>query len=104
MDRNRWQAAKAESIVDVYAHGGSRVYAPLQRDGRFPDAPPRGGAVETEHFAPSHEAGLDTLAQYLPKGALDVKPKARAPACQWCAAMCSALPCCTGLKYGHTTS
>jgi hypothetical protein len=51
------------------------VYAPLQRDGRFPDSGPKGKAIESEHFVPTSAAGLEALESYLPKKALDMTPK-----------------------------
>lgn len=76
VDKNWWQQQKAESIIDAYAHPGSRVYAPPQREGRFPDTRPKGRLIETEHFVPTALAGLEALESYLPKKLLDVKVKA----------------------------
>lgn len=75
VDKNWWQQQKAESIIDAYAHPGSRVYAPLQREGRFPDTRPKGRSIETEHFVPSVLAGVEALESYLPKKLLEVKVK-----------------------------
>lgn len=75
VDKNWWQQQKAESIIDAYAHPGSRVYAPLQREGRFPDTRPKGRTIETEHFVPSVLAGVEALESYLPKKLLEVKVK-----------------------------
>ena len=40
------------TIVEKYANFGSTTYAPLQRDGRFPESKPLGKDVETEGYAP----------------------------------------------------
>lgn len=77
MDTNRWLAAKQTSIVDKYADQASGVYAPLQRDGRFPDTRPADRVIETEHFVPATAAGLQALENFLPRGALDTRIKVR---------------------------
>lgn len=77
--KNRWLAAKEESVVDLYSNPGSRVYAPLQRAGRFPDSSPNGKAIESEHFVPTSAAGLEALEKYLPKAALDMTSQVRRP-------------------------
>jgi hypothetical protein len=77
VDKNRYQTKKSESIIDLYAFPGSSVYAPLQREGRFPDSRPKGKGIETEHFVPSAVAGLQALEEYLPKRLLKMKIKVR---------------------------
>ena len=77
MDTNRWLAAKRTSIVNKYADQASAVYAPMQRDGRFPDSRPEGRAIETEHFVPSTAMGLQALQNYFPKAALDINVQVR---------------------------
>lgn len=84
------------SIIDKYADYGSSVYAPLQREGRFPDAIKPAAAtaavagqsvgvqatqcrlVDAETLAPSTLAGLQELQSSLPARALQPslhKPK-----------------------------
>lgn len=63
--------------MDTYADAGSAVYAPLQRDGRFPDSRPQGKTIETEHFLPTNASGIDALEAFLPKGALEPRIKVR---------------------------
>lgn len=77
VDKNRYQTRMSESIIDTYAFPGSSVYAPLQRDGRFPDSRPKGKGIETEHFVPSAMAGLQALEDYLPRRLLETKIKVR---------------------------
>eukprot|EP00892_Ulva_mutabilis_P003413 jgi/Ulvmu1/1443/UM011_0173.1 len=76
VEKNKWQQQKAESIIDAYANPGSRVYAPPQREGRFPDTRPKGRMIETEHFVPTALAGIEALESYLPKKLLEMKVKA----------------------------
>lgn len=40
------------TIVERYANYGSGTYAPLQREGRFPESKPLGKEIETEGYAP----------------------------------------------------
>lgn len=75
VDKNRYQTKMSESIIDTYAFPGSSVYAPLQRDGRFPDSRPKGKGIETEHFVPSAMAGIQALEEYLPKRLLETSIK-----------------------------
>jgi hypothetical protein len=72
---SHWPASKELSIIDKYADPASGVYAPLQREGRFPDSRPKGRVIETEHFVPSSTAGLQALENFLPKGAKDMRIK-----------------------------
>lgn len=73
VDKNRYQTKMSESIIDKYAFPGSSVYAPPQREGRFPDSRPKGKGIETEHFVPSAMAGLQALEEYLPKRMLEAR-------------------------------
>ena len=75
MGTNRWLREKQTSIIDKYANQASDVYAPLQREGRFPETRPQGQAIETEHFVPNNAAGLQALEAFLPSGALDTSFK-----------------------------
>jgi hypothetical protein len=77
----------SSSIIDKYADYGSPVYAPLQREGRFPDtvkpsaaaaASPAAGVAARElpdiqSLAPSSLAGLQGLQASLPARALQPK-------------------------------
>lgn len=40
--------AKHKSMIDQYANFGSTVYAPVQREGKFPDKRPKGQEVQTQ--------------------------------------------------------
>ena len=51
------------------------MYAPVQRDGRFPDSRPKGKGIETEHFVPSAIAGIQALEDYLPEKLLETTIK-----------------------------
>lgn len=53
------------------------VYAPVQREGRFPETKPAGQEIETEGFAPATLAALSDLETSLPAKMLN--PKLRAP-------------------------
>ena len=41
------------TIVEKYANFGSSTYAPVQRDGRFPETARNGKPIETEGFQPA---------------------------------------------------
>lgn len=65
------------TIVEKYANFGSTTYAPLQRDGRFPESKPLGKDVETEGYAPATLQGVMELESFLPARLLN--PKIQAP-------------------------
>jgi hypothetical protein len=88
----RGSSGSGSSIIDKYADYGSPVYAPLQREGRFPDAikpsaaagsagMPAGNAAgaaarevpDIASLAPSSLAGLQELQASLPARALQPK-------------------------------
>jgi hypothetical protein len=61
------------------------VYAPLQRDGHFPDAHCRAGpgaALDPESFEPSTLAALDGVVATLPRRAREFRPRAPRPSGQ----------------------
>ncbi|CAG9464752.1 unnamed protein product [Pedinophyceae sp. YPF-701] len=65
-------ATAKRSIIDDYADFASRVYAPLQREGRFPDAVPKGGAeVDPAPFLPRTVDDVIMLEGTLHQGALE---------------------------------
>lgn len=76
VDTNRFNSKR--SIITTYSDMGSRAYAPLQREGTFPDSKPKGKEIITEHFAPSNATGLDALESFLPRRLLEMKPQVRA--------------------------
>ncbi len=41
------------SVVERYANFGSSAYAPVAREGRFPETKPRGKELETEGYSPA---------------------------------------------------
>jgi len=65
------------AVVEKYAQYSSSMYAPLQREGRFPDSGPAGKPVETEGFAPATLQGLSELEATLP--AKMIVPRTTAP-------------------------
>ncbi|GIL52182.1 hypothetical protein Vafri_8117, partial [Volvox africanus] len=65
------------TIVERYANFGSGTYAPLQREGRFPESKPMGQEIETEGYEPASLKGLLELEAFLPTRLLN--PKMTAP-------------------------
>ncbi|GIL83565.1 hypothetical protein Vretifemale_12354, partial [Volvox reticuliferus] len=65
------------TIVERYANFGSGTYAPLQREGRFPESKPMGQEIETEGYEPASLKGLLELEAFLPARLLN--PKTTAP-------------------------
>ncbi|GFR51855.1 hypothetical protein Agub_g14325, partial [Astrephomene gubernaculifera] len=64
-------------IVERYANFGSGTYAPLQREGRFPESKPLGQEIETEGYEPSTLKGVVDLENFLPARLLN--PRMEAP-------------------------
>jgi len=56
------------SLVDRYADFASTVYAPVQREGRFPDSCPRGQEVETSAYQAHDVGALGALEASMPRG------------------------------------
>eukprot|EP00201_Polytomella_parva_P022574 CAMPEP_0175045130 /NCGR_PEP_ID=MMETSP0052_2-20121109/4223_1 /TAXON_ID=51329 ORGANISM="Polytomella parva, Strain SAG 63-3" /NCGR_SAMPLE_ID=MMETSP0052_2 /ASSEMBLY_ACC=CAM_ASM_000194 /LENGTH=444 /DNA_ID=CAMNT_0016308569 /DNA_START=41 /DNA_END=1371 /DNA_ORIENTATION=+ len=67
----------SQSRVEKYTDFGSSIYAPLQREGRFPEDPPNGLRIETEGFAPHTIQEVADLEAFLPQKLL--VPKMVAP-------------------------
>ncbi|KAG2496803.1 hypothetical protein HYH03_005210 [Edaphochlamys debaryana] len=65
------------TIVERYANFGSGTYAPMQREGRFPESKPLGKEIETEGYAPVTLRGVAELETFLPSRLLN--PKIAAP-------------------------
>ncbi|MEW5301113.1 MAG: hypothetical protein WDW36_003993 [Sanguina aurantia] len=59
------------SIVERYVSYSSDVYAPMQREGRFPETKPQGKEIETEGYVPSTLAGVADLEAFLPARLLE---------------------------------
>eukprot|EP00195_Chlamydomonas_chlamydogama_P000588 CAMPEP_0202922768 /NCGR_PEP_ID=MMETSP1392-20130828/78098_1 /ASSEMBLY_ACC=CAM_ASM_000868 /TAXON_ID=225041 /ORGANISM="Chlamydomonas chlamydogama, Strain SAG 11-48b" /LENGTH=1175 /DNA_ID=CAMNT_0049616413 /DNA_START=82 /DNA_END=3609 /DNA_ORIENTATION=- len=62
------------TVVERYANFGSNTYAPVQREGRFPD----NKTIETEGFQPVTLQGISELESHLPARLLN--PKIHVPA------------------------
>ena len=54
-------------IIDKYSRYSSGVYAPLQREGRFPDTRPVDQRIDTRPYQPSTYSELLELEASLPK-------------------------------------
>jgi hypothetical protein len=61
-----------KSIIQKYGDFGSDVYAPLQREGRFPDSKPSGKEIEPEPFVPRTLNALYDLENSAPIRKLEV--------------------------------
>ena len=61
-----------KSIVQKYGDFGSDVYAPLQREGRFPDMRPQGKEINPEPFVPRTLNGIYELENSIPTKRLEV--------------------------------
>ncbi|GMH37824.1 hypothetical protein BSKO_05697 [Bryopsis sp. KO-2023] len=53
------------SIVQKYGNYGSSAYAPLQRDGQFPDNRPAGKEIVTETFQPETVEEINSLEEHM---------------------------------------
>ncbi|GFH27627.1 uncharacterized protein HaLaN_25984, partial [Haematococcus lacustris] len=60
-------------IVERYANYSSTTYAPVQREGRFPEAKPNGRLIETDGYQPVNLQGIADLEAYLPPRLLNPK-------------------------------
>ena len=60
-------------IIDKYSQYSSGVYAPMQREGRFPDTRPVEQRIDTRPFQPSTYAELLDLEASLPQRQLMAK-------------------------------
>ena len=66
LQRNPDRAYKPD-IIDKYSCYSSGVYAPLQREGRFPDTRPVDQRIDTRPYQPSTYSELLDLEASLPK-------------------------------------
>lgn len=66
LQRNPDRAYKPD-IIDKYSRYSSGVYAPLQREGRFPDTRPADQRIDTRPYQPSTYSELLELEASLPK-------------------------------------
>lgn len=62
-------------IIAEYADYGSKIYAPLQRDGRFPESRPRGQEIDPLRYIDTSKRAVLQLDQTLPPGTLKVRPE-----------------------------
>ena len=60
-------------LIDKYSRYSSGVYAPMQREGRFPDTRPVDQRIDTRPFQPNSYAELVELEQSLPQRQLLAK-------------------------------
>ena len=74
-DPNR---ARRPGIIDKYSQYSSGVYAPMQREGRFPDTRPVDQHIDTRPFQPSSYAEVLELEASLPQRQLVAKVQVRA--------------------------
>lgn len=73
-DPNR---VRKPGIIDKYSQYSSGVYAPMQREGRFPDTRPVDQRIDTRPFQPSSYAELLDLEASLPQRQLMAKVQVR---------------------------
>lgn len=66
LQRSPDRACKPD-IIDKYSRYSSEVYAPLQREGRFPDTRPVDQRIDTRPYQPSTYSELLDLEASLPK-------------------------------------
>ena len=78
--RNPDRAYKPD-IIDKYSKFSSGVYAPMQREGRFPDTRPVDQRIDTRPFQPSTYAELLDLEASLPQRLLMAKVQVRLVPC-----------------------
>lgn len=83
LQRNPDQAYKPD-IIDRYSRYSSGVYAPLQREGRFPDTRPLDQRIDTGPYQPSTYSELLELEASLPQRHLMAKVQVGVP----CYALC----------------
>lgn len=74
--RNPDRAYKPD-IIDKYSKFSSGVYAPMQREGRFPDTRPVDQRIDTRPYQPSTYAELLDLEASLPQRLLMAKVQVR---------------------------
>lgn len=87
--RNPDRAYKPD-IIDKYSQYSSGVYAPMQREGRFPDTRPLDQRIDTRPYQPSSYAELLDLEASLPQRHLMAKVQV---ACWVCLACCCMYSC-----------
>jgi hypothetical protein len=68
-------------IIDRYSQYSSGVYAPMQREGRFPDSRPVDQRIDTRPYQPSTYAELLELEASLPQRHLMAKVQVRKVPC-----------------------
>ena len=80
MQRNPDRTQKPD-IIDRYSQYSSGVYAPMQREGRFPDSRPVDQRIDTRPYQPSTYAELLELEASLPQRHLMAKVQVRNVPC-----------------------
>lgn len=68
-------------IIDKYSEYSSGVYAPMQREGRFPDTRPVDQRIDTRPFQPNSYAELVELEASVPQHRLLAKVQVSRLAC-----------------------
>ena len=63
---------KKKTIIQKYGDFGSEVYAPLQREGRFPDSSAHGPKLDPEPFVPRTLTSLYELEASAPTRKFEV--------------------------------
>ena len=76
LQRNPDRADKPD-IIDKYSRYSSGVYAPMQREGRFPDTRPVDQRIDTRPYQPSTYSELLELEASLPQRQLLAKVPVR---------------------------
>lgn len=61
-------------LVAQYADYGSSLYAPIQRDGKFPDSRPKGQEIATSTYQPVGLSGLNELEASMPRRLVAAAP------------------------------
>ena len=80
LQRNPDRAYKPD-IIDKYSRYSSGVYAPMQREGRFPDTCPADQRIDTRPYQPSTYSELLELEASLPQRQLLAKVPVRCLLC-----------------------
>jgi hypothetical protein len=71
--RNVFESSDAQTIIDDYASFASTVYAPVTREGKFPDTRPRGQEIDPKPFEPTTFHGILSLEASMPASAMAPK-------------------------------
>ena len=64
-----FESSDAKTLVDDYATFSSNVYAPITREGKFPDTKPQGQEIDPKPFEPTTYRGILELEASMPASA-----------------------------------